>query len=503
MTDGVATGLEAEHPPPSTTLVIFGASGDLSTRKLLPALYNLFAEGLLPEDLRIIGVSRDEDPQAFHRHAHDSVSAHSRTGFDEQTWQRLDARLEKLTGEFDDPGLFTALAEALAKRGGESGPAQYIFYLAVAPKFFGPIARSLARVGLGRGCELPARLVVEKPFGVDYASAANLNRELLSAFDEKQIYRIDHYLGKETVQNIQILRFANGIFEPLWNRNYIEQVQITMAEGLGIEGRAGYYESAGALRDVIQNHLMQLMALVAMEPPARFKATEIRDEKVKLLRSVRVYTEAEVPDFTARGQYAAGRIGDELVPGYLDEDGVAPDSRTETFAAIRLEIDNWRWAGVPFYIRTGKRLPRQLTEIAIRFRRPPHLALGKLDDGADVEQNELVLSVQPEEGASLRLMAKVPGQGMNVRQVEMDFDYGSSFTSASPEAYERLLLDVFRGDATLFTRADEVEAEWSIIDPVLHAWAAGPAPEPYVAGSQGPGTAAELLAVRGRSWRRI
>ena len=311
--------------------------------------------------------------------------------------------------------------------------------------------------------------MIEKPFGHDLDSALELNRQVASAFDESQVFRLDHYLGKETVQNLQVLRFANGILEPIWNRRYVEHVQITVAEDLGIGHRAAYYDSAGAIRDVIQNHVMQLLALVAMEAPVRFDADTIRDEKVKLLRSVRRYKPEEVPDYVVRGQYGAGWVGGEEVPAYLDEEGVAADSRTDTYVAMRVEVDNWRWAGTPFYVRTGKRLPRRVTEIAVRFRPAPHLPFASADIG-DVEPNEMVLSVQPDEGASLRLVAKVPGQTMSVRPVQMEFKYGTSFLGDSPEAYERLLHDALRGDATLFTRADEVEAEWRIVQPILEAW---------------------------------
>ena len=488
--------------PGPTTLVIFGASGDLAARKLLPAVYNLLLAGLLPQRLRVIGVSRDEHLDAFRKRTREALETYSRTELTEESWAALEPKLEFVYGDFTDPKMFEELAAQISE-GDADEPMQRVFYLAVAPSFFGTIAKGLHSVGLGRDADPPTRLLVEKPFGHDLDSALELNAELSEAFDESQIFRIDHYLGKETVQNVQVLRFANGILEPVWNRRYVEQVQITVAEDIGIGHRASYYESSGALRDVVQNHAMQLVALTAMEPPVRFDADTIRDEKVKLLRSVRRYEASEVPDYVVRGQYARGWVGGEEVPGYLEEEGVAPDSRTETFVAMRVEIDNWRWAGTPFYVRAGKRLPRRVTEIAIRFRPVPHLPFAPTDQTGDVEPNELVLAVQPDEGASLRIVAKVPGQTMNVRPVQMEFSYGESFLSASPEAYERLLHDALRGDATLFTRADEVEEEWKVVDPILESWASGPPPTPYEAGSQGPADADELLAARGRAWRGI
>jgi glucose-6-phosphate 1-dehydrogenase len=494
---------DVSHPTPGpTALVIFGARGDLAARKLIPAVYNLLVGGLLPQRLRVIGVSRDEDPEAFTQRARDAIETFSRTELTPDGWDALAPHLESMYGDFGDESMFDRLA-AMLRDGDGDEPMQRVFYLAVAPRFFAPIARALARVGLGRDSDPPTRLLVEKPFGEDLRSARELNSELSAAFDESQIFRIDHYLGKETVQNVQVMRFANGILEPVWNRRYVEQVQITVAEDIGIGHRAGFYDSAGAIRDVIQNHAMQLVALTAMEPPVRFEADTIRDEKVKLLRSIRIYDPSEVDEYVVRGQYTRGWVGGEEVAGYLEEDGVAPDSRTETYVAMRVEIDNWRWAGTPFYVRAGKRLPRRATEIAVRFRPVPHLPFGPTDMSGDVEPNELVLSVQPEEGAALRIVAKVPGQTMNVRPVQMEFNYGEAFMSTSPEAYERLLHDALRGDATLFTRADEVEAEWRIVDTILEAWATGGEPAPYEAGSQGPAPADELLAVRGRAWRRI
>jgi glucose-6-phosphate 1-dehydrogenase len=489
--------------PGPTSLVIFGASGDLAARKLLPAIYNLNVAGLMPERLRVIGVSRDENPRSFHEHAERSIETYSRTGISDDGWKALEPKLEKLTGDIQDAGLYRSLAETLDHGGDGAEPSQCVFYLAVAPKFFGPIARELAEAGLAKGSNAPIRLLIEKPFGHDLNSALALNRQLSAAFDESQIFRIDHYLGKETVQNVQVLRFANGIFEPIWNRRYVEHVQITVAEDLGIGHRAGYYDSVGAIRDVIANHGLQLLALIGMEPPVRFEPDTIRDEKVKLLRSLRRYTPAEVPDYVVRGQYTAGWVGGEEVPGYRDEEGVPDDSRTDTYVAMRAEIDNWRWAGTPFYVRTGKRLPRRMTEIAVHFRPVPHLPFAAADGSGEVDPNELVLSVQPEEGASLRIVAKIPGQTLDVRPVQMEFNYGEAFLAASPEAYERLLLDGLRGDATLFTRADEVEAEWRVVEPILEAWESGGGPAAYEAGSQGPPEADELLAVRSRAWRRI
>ncbi len=488
--------------PDPTTLVIFGAGGDLASRKLIPAVYNLLLAGLLPDPMRVIGVARRHDVHSFRKTAREAIEAHSRTGFDEDAWKALEPRLEIVQGDFGNPELFKTLGERLERDDARLGITQHVFYLAVAPRFFAQIAKALAAVGLGSGADPPTRLMIEKPFGHDLESALRLNAEVASAFDESQVFRLDHYLGKETVQNLQVLRFANGILEPIWNRRYVDHVQITVAEDLGIGHRGAYYDSAGALRDVIQNHVMQLVALVGMEAPVRFDADTIRDEKVKLLHSVRRYKPEEVSDFVVRGQYGAGWVGGEEVPAYLDEEDVADGSRTETYVAMRVEVDNWRWAGTPFYVRTGKRLPRRMTEIAVQFRPVPHLPFAGSDIG-DVEPNEMVLSVQPDEGASLRLVAKVPGQTMSVRPVQMEFKYGTSFLGDSPEAYERLLHDALRGDATLFTRADEVEAEWRIVQPVLDVRQSGPGPSVYEAGSQGPPEADELLAVRGRRWRQV
>jgi glucose-6-phosphate 1-dehydrogenase len=500
----LAQDVDQPLPPPST-LVLFGATGDLAARKLLPAIYNLAIGGRLPDRFHVVGVGRRaDDREPFRRHFHDSVKRFSRTGLDEQAWKALEQQIEWVGGDFTNPSLFHTLAERLDhydKRTG--GPTRRVFYLATAPSFFAPLARSLHDADLGKGADPPTALVVEKPFGHDLESALELNRELTEAFDEEQIFRIDHYLGKETVQNLLVLRFANGIFEPLWNRRYIDHVEITVAEDLGIGRRADYYDKSGALRDVIQNHAMQLVSLVAMEPPLNFTANVVRDEKVKALSAVKPWTPEEAARASVRGQYRAGWVGGEEVPGYLEEEGVPPDSQTETYAALRLEIDNWRWAGTPFYLRSGKRLKVRASEIAVQLRPVPHLPFTR-SEAEGVVPNLLLISVQPNEGVSLRIVAKVPGSTMDVRPVQMDFNYGAAFLGESPEAYERLLHDVLVGDPTLFTRADEVETAWRIVDPVLKAWAQGNPPlEPYEAGTSGPKGADRLPAADGRAWREL
>jgi len=493
-----------QHLPEPSTLVMFGATGDLASRKLLPAVYNLALGGQLPERFRLLGVALDGDVDAFRAHAEAALREFSRSGLDAQAWTALRDSLDYLAGDFGDERLYAELAkrlDALDRAGG--GPTRRLFYLATAPPFFGRIAKGLHAAGLGRRADPPTRLITEKPFGHDLASAIGLNRSLQSAFGEQQIFRIDHYLGKETVQNLLVLRFANGIFEPLWNRRYIDHVQITVAEELGIGHRAGYYDHAGALRDIVQNHMLQVLALVAMEPPVSFTADLIRDEKVKALRAVKPLGAEAIASSVVRGQYGAGWVDGKRVPGYRDEDGVAADSRTETFVALRLEVDNWRWAGTPFYLRTGKRLRAQEAEIALRFRPVPHLPFAGAEAG-DVTPNELIVSIQPNEGATLKIVAKLPGPTLSVRPVEMEFQYGTAFLRESPEAYERLLHDALLGNATLFTRADEVESAWRIADPVLAAWATSDAePETYPAGSDGPPTAAALLAREGRAWRPL
>jgi glucose-6-phosphate 1-dehydrogenase len=489
------------HP---TTLVIFGATGDLARRKLLPAIYNLAHEGALPERFYLIGSSRSElSDEEFAKQAAEAIRQFSRREPDETVLKELLSEVRYVSGSFDQDSVYERLKSALDEFDQEAGqPLNRAFYLSTAPEFFPIIIGQLGAHGLSRRDDAEVRAIVEKPFGTTLAEARELNARVLSVFEEKQVFRIDHYLGKETVQNLMAFRFANGLFEPVWNRNYIDRVEITAAEDLGIGSRAGYYDNAGALRDLVQNHMLQLLCHVAMEPPVHFEADEIRDEKVKVLRSVIKPTPETVPDVAVRAQYRPGIVGGEEVPGYLQEPGVPPDSTTETYAALRLEIDNWRWAGVPFYLRTGKRLARKLTEIAITLKPVPHLAFQE-EGSVGVMPNQLILTLQPNEGVSLSLGAKIPGSRMRIRPVNMEFLYGTSFMSQSPEAYERLIMDAMRGDATLFTRNDEVEAQWEICDPIVRQWKKMPGPLPqYEAGTQGPEEANRLLA-DGDRWRAI
>jgi glucose-6-phosphate 1-dehydrogenase len=489
------------HP---TTLAIFGATGDLSKRKLLPAIYNLAHEGALPERFNLIGISRGEQTdEEFQQMARESIEQFSRRPPDDQVLSSLVGRMRYVAGSFDEPDMYDRLGQALTELDEDADIVfNRLFYLSTAPSFFPVIAKMLGDRGLHRHEGAEVRTIVEKPFGTDLESALALNRELLSVFDERQIFRIDHYLGKETVQNLLVLRFANEIFEPLWNRSYVDSVQITAAEDIGIGTRAGYYDQSGALRDLIQNHLLQLLMLLTMEPPVSFDANPVRDEKVKVLRAIRPPTLEEVPSMAVRAQYGPGKVGGEDVSGYLQEEGVPEGSTTETFAAVKLKIANWRWAGVPFYLRTGKRLARKNTEIAVRLKPVPHLAFQQ-EGSLGVEPNQLILMVQPNEGVSLSLVAKIPGARMAVRPVNMEFLYGTSFLSQSPEAYERLILDTMRGEATLFARNDEVEAAWAICDPILGAWSQLPGPLPqYPAGSSGPGEADALLEGDDR-WRPL
>jgi glucose-6-phosphate 1-dehydrogenase len=499
----LVAGLE-RVPVPPTTLVIFGATGDLAKRKLLPALYNLAHDGALPEHFNLVGVSRrekaDEDYRAECKQA---IRDYSRRPPDEDVLRVLLEDIKYVSGVFDDESVYIQLGEVLDGFEAQAGePLNHAFYLSTAPGFFPVIVEELGRSGLAHHDGAEVRLIIEKPFGTTLEEARELNRRVLAIFDESQVFRIDHYLGKETVQNMMAFRFANGMFEPLWNRNYIDCIQITAAEDLGIGSRAGYYDHAGALRDLIQNHMLQLLCNVAMEPPVSFTAEEVRNEKVKVLQAIPQPSLEQIPDMAVRAQYGAGHSGGEDVPGYLQGEGVPEYSTTETYAALRLEVDNWRWAGVPFYLRTGKRLARKVTEIAITLKPVPHLAFSQ-DGSLGVQPNQLVLSLQPNEGVSLRLGAKIPGTRMIIRPVNMEFLYGTAFLSQSPEAYERLITDAMRGDATLFTRDDEVEAQWLICDPIVKAWALLPGPLPqYEAGSQGP-VEADCLLRDGDQWRAI
>jgi glucose-6-phosphate 1-dehydrogenase len=480
------------HP---TTLAIFGGTGDLAKRKLLPALYNLAHEGSLPERFNLIGISRAEKAHEDYRaEMRESIEQFSRTKPNPEVLDALLEHVRYIPGVFDDPSVYEALRKELDEFDAEAGIVfNRVFYLSTAPEFFPVIVEALGEAKLARRKDAEVRVVIEKPFGYDLASARKLNRDVLRVFREQQVYRIDHYLGKETVQNMLAFRFANSMFEPVWNRNYVDYVQITASEDIGIGSRAGYYDKSGALRDLVQNHMLQLLALLAMEPPTAFNADEVRNEKVKVMHAIRPPTPEEVSKIAVRAQYGPGTVAGEPVKGYLEEEGVPPDSFTETYAALRLQVNNWRWAGVPIYLRTGKRLARKLTEIAVTLKPVPHLAF-EAEGSLGVHPNELILTVQPDEGVSLSLGAKIPGARMRIRPVLMEFRYGTTFMSESPEAYERLILDAMRGEALLFTRNDEVEALWSIIDPILTAWKeqGGPIPQ-YPAGSQGPAEAEELL----------
>jgi glucose-6-phosphate 1-dehydrogenase len=499
--------VEALERPPvhPTALVIFGATGDLAHRKLLPAIYNLAHEGQLPERFELIGVARRDQPdEDFQAIARESIERFSRRKADPDVLQGLLSDVRYVPGTFDDDNVYTELDRTLQEFDERAGrPLDRVFYLSTAPQFFPVIAAKLGAAGLAHCEKAKTRIVVEKPFGYDLESARNLNAELLEVFEESQIYRIDHYLGKETVQNMMALRFANVLFEPVWNRNYIDQVQITAAEDIGIEGRAGYYEGAGALRDLVQNHMLQLLALLAMEPPNAFEANRLRDEKLQVLEAIVPPRVEDVSQVAVRAQYAPGVSAGKSVGGYLEEEGVASDSRTETYAALRLGISNWRWAGVPFYLRTGKRLARKITEIAVILKPVPHLAF-QSKGSVGVQPNQIILTVQPDEGVSVSIGAKIPGPSMRIRPVNMEFHYGTAFMSESPEAYERLILDAMRGDATLFTRNDEIEALWGIIDPILTGWredTTTPIPQ-YPSGSGGPEEADRLLT-GAQHWRRL
>jgi glucose-6-phosphate 1-dehydrogenase len=483
-------------------MVIFGASGDLTKRKLMPALLNLRRGGLLPDAFAVVAVARTEtDESGFRERLLDDLAGFAAPALEGTEREWFAARVRYVRGDFQDADLYTRLVQALS----EVAPAtagNVLFYMAVPPALFDDLVGGLAAAGLGRETGGWRRVIVEKPFGHDLESARALNRQIGGVFEERQIYRIDHYLGKETVQNLMAFRFANGIFEPIWNRRYVDHVQISVAETVGVEGRGAYYEAAGALRDMVQNHLFQLLALTAMEPPASFEADSVRDERVKVLRAVRPFDRNSIARDVVRGQYGAGEIDGGAVPAYREEPTVSPDSTTETSVALKLRLENWRWAGVPFYLRTGKRLARRESEIAIVFKSPPLLLFRDLC-ADQVVPNVLVVRIQPDEGIALRFQAKVPGPEMGLGVVRMDFKYVDHFGAKPSTGYETLLYDCMTGDSTLFHRADMVETGWKVVTPVLEAWQAAPdGIEFYAAGSWGPRAAAELLTRDGRAWRR-
>jgi glucose-6-phosphate 1-dehydrogenase len=490
-------GLAVGRRPDPCAMVIFGASGDLTKRKLFPALYSLAYRRLLPESFGVIGVARtEESDDDFRERMKEAVQQFGRDDFRDDVWEPLAEGMRYVATDFADEGGEDKVARALTELDEQRGTeGNRVYYLAVPPAAFETIVEA---VGRRRAADGFTRLIVEKPFGHDLESANELNEILHRHFDENEIFRIDHYLGKETVQNMLALRFANGIFEPIWNRQFIDHVQITVAESIGIEARAGYYEHAGAIRDIFQNHLLQLVALTAMEPPIDFTSESVRNEKVKVLKSIHT----PGPKSVVRGQYGRGFVEGEEVVAYREEEGVDRNSLTETFVAAKLYVDNWRWADTPFYVRAGKRLARRETTIAIQFKRAPHPPFEELA-AEGLRPNVLLIHIQPDEGVSLAIGAKVPGQGMQIRTVHMDFLYGGAFRTDMPEAYERLLLDCMRGDATLFTRADEVNEQWQLVDAIVAAWRRdNPSFPNYEAGTWGPPSSDELVHRDGRSWRR-
>ncbi|HEY3130880.1 MAG TPA: glucose-6-phosphate dehydrogenase [Acidobacteriota bacterium] len=500
------TRLEAATEP--CTVVIFGASGDLTRRKLMPALYNLMHEQRLPSSFAVIGVARREKTdESFRDEMQQAIAEFSRTKIDQSVWDSFARKIYYLRGDFNDAGTYSQLQLALARceqRHGTLG--NCIYYLSTPPETYDEIIEGLGRVGLHRPDEKRKgwkRIVIEKPFGHDLATARQLNARVATVFEESQVYRIDHYLGKETVQNISVFRFANGMFEPIWNHKYIDHVQISAAEEVAVGSRAGYYDTTGALRDMIQNHMLQVFALIAMEPPVAFDADTVRDEKHKVFRAIRQIQPAEVARYTVRAQYAAGSVAGKKISGYLEEPGVNPKSTTETFAAIKFFVDNWRWAGVPFYIRTGKALARRITEVVIQFRKPPQILFDEKSAGT-IDPNLLVLRIQPDEGISIKSEVKLPGQRVRIRPVTMDFRYGTSFGVEIAEAYERLILDCMLGDSTLFTRRDGLEKTWEFVDKILDGWRQQDLKKlpQYEAGTWGPVEAQELMKRDGRQWRR-
>lgn len=501
----------SERTPDACVMVIFGVTGDLTARKLMPALWDLAVGHPLPEGFSIVGVARRPwTNEEFREEMRAAVIRGTRTPFTEEAWKTFSEGLFYVQGDFATPQTYTDLRtrlESIDETRGTLG--NRLFYLATSPNYFADIIENLGSSGVAERREIYSdpherwnRVVVEKPFGHDVESARQLIQDMATVFSEQQIFRIDHYLGKETVQNVMAFRFANVLFEPVFNRSYVEQVQITAAESIGVEGRGGYYEDSGALRDMVQSHLLQLLTVIAMEPPAVFGGDELRDEKIKVLRSVVAPSGDQLDRLAVRGQYGAGHMGGKEVGDYLSERGVRPGSQTETYVALKLEIDNWRWANVPFFLRTGKRLPRRVTEIAITFKKVPHLMFRNIGDSVP-GANVITMRIQPDEGIALRFTAKVPGAGTRLRNVPMDFYYGSTFNEASPDAYERLIFDAMLGDPTLFQRRDEVETAWGIVQPVLDGWAEGLSPTRiYESGTWGPAEADAMLRDDGFAWRR-
>jgi glucose-6-phosphate 1-dehydrogenase len=500
-------GLSKHRGAPPTVVVIFGASGDLTARKLIPAVYNLAVDGLLPADFFLVGFGRKAIPdEEFRTLAADAIKEFSRRELSDEVWTRIAAHTSYVAGGYDEPAAFERLEKHIGTlEKGLGREMQTLFYISTPPSVFAPILENLGKSGLAGkylGQAHHAKVIIEKPFGKDLKSAQALNATIRSVFEENQVYRIDHYLGKETVQDLLVQRFANSIFEPLWNRNFIDSVQITVAEDVGVGTRGGYYEQSGALRDMIQNHTMQLLALTAMEPPVSLDAEAIRDEKVKLLKAIQPLDLSPCGD-VARAQYGPGMTAGKNVPGYLSEEGISPMSSTETFAALRLSINNWRWQGVPFYLRSGKRMARRVSEIAVTFKRPPGTLFAE-GEKFNLAPNTLSFQIQPDEGLSLILNAKVPGLETRTQPVKMSFRYSTTFGSNTPEAYERLVLDAMVGDGTLFIRGDETEASWRLCTPILESWAANGrvGMDTYPAGSWGPATSDALLQKNGYVWRQ-